>query len=139
MMGTNLASDLTSVDPGLRLVDASGLAGAIANGQGFTTKGGITASATQTQVAGTKLTYGFNSVSTAGSGDAVTMPKAASGTMLVLVNHSGQSIAVFPFKGDKINAAATDASVSVADTTTSVFICNTTSTQWWGGAITNET
>ena len=138
-MGTNLASDLSNIDPGLRLADVSGIAGAIANGQGFTTKGGITASTTQTQAGGTKLTYGFNSVFSANSADAVTMPKAASGTMIVIVNHSGQSISLYPFKGDKINAAVTDAVVSVADTTTSIYICNTTSTQWWGGAITNET
>lgn len=138
-MGVNLPASLQNLDPGLRLGDIKGLADAIGTGGGFTSKGAITASTTQTQAAGTALGYGFNHVTVAASADAVKMPKAVPGTMLILVNTSGQSISLFPTSGDKINAAATDAAVSVANVTTSIYICNVSSTQWWGGAITNET
>src|SRR5690242_1291101 len=135
---STLPSDLVTLQGGLGLGDIQGLAQAIANGQGFFVNGGLTASTTQTQAGGTKLQYGLNSVASANASDAVTMPKGLPGSLLILANHSGQTIQLFPFKGDALNAAGADAAVTVATATTSVYVCVGTATQWWGGAITNE-
>src|SRR5674476_1165217 len=134
-----LPTALQTLIPGQRLADVSLLSSTLAGGGGNNVNGSLVASTTQTQAGGTKLTYGINSVLTANASDAVTMPKAASGTTLFLVNHSGQTIQLFPFKGDAINAAGTDAVVSVVTATTSIYTCSATTTQWWGGPITNET
>ena len=137
-MGNNLPSSMQNLDPGLRLVDAQAVSNLIGGVGGVFSNGSITASTTQTQLGGTKLVYGLNAVKNAAASDAVVMPKAVPGTLLVLVNHSGQTIQLFPFKGDNINAASTDAAVTVATATTSIYVCVSTATQWWGGAITNE-
>ena len=134
----NLPSSLQNVDPGLRLGDIRGLTDCVSKNQGVNSNGAITASTTQTQAGGTALNYGFNSVSSANASDAVTLPKAVKGTFLVLVNHSGQTIQLFPAVGDTINAALVNAAVTVATATTSLYVCNNSATQWWGGAITNE-
>ena len=137
-MANNLPSDLQNVLPGPQLGDVKGLSDCIRNGQGRYGTGGIVASTTQTQAGGTSLVYGGNSILTANASDAVTFPKAVAGTMLVIVNHSGQTITAFPFLGDSINAAGANASVTIATATTSVYFSIASSTQWWGGAITNE-
>ena len=137
-MTQNIASDLQSVDPGPRLADVRQISDGIARLSAINTYDGLTASTTQTQAGGLVLRHGISSVTSANASDAVTMPKATPGVLLILANSSGQSISLFPFKGDKINAAAIDASVSVANTTTSFYTCSV-ALQWWGGAITNET
>ena len=137
-MTQNIASDLQSVDPGPRLADVRQISDGIARLSAINTYDGLTASTTQTQAGGTVLRHGISSVTSANSADAVTMPKATPGVLLVLANSSGQSIGLFPFKGDKINAAAIDAVVTVATATTSIYVCSV-ALQWWGGAITNET
>ena len=133
---SNLPSSLQGVDPGIRMVDSS-LIGVAAGMSNINANPALTAGTTQTQAGGTKLFTGLNAVKTANGSDAVTMPSAGSGSFLVLANHSGQTILLYPAKGDAINAAGADASVSVATATTSVYMCSTTG-QWWGGAITNE-
>jgi hypothetical protein len=135
---STLPTSISTLLPGARLADVSSLAGSISGGMGNNVNGSLVASTTQTQAGGTKLAYGMNDVLTANASDAATMPKAVSGTMLLLVNHSGQTIQLFPAVGDNINAAAANAAVSVATATTSIYICSASSTQWWGGAITNE-
>jgi hypothetical protein len=135
---STLPSSIQTLLPGPRLADVSSLSGSVANGMGNNVNGALTASTTQTQAGGTLLTYGINSVLNANGSDAVTMPKAASGTILILVNHTGQTIQLFPAVGDTINAAAINAAVTVATATTSIYICSAGSAQWWGGAITNE-
>ena len=136
-MTQNIASDLQSVDPGLRLADVSQLSGAVAKLSAINTYDAITASTTQTQAGGTILRHGISSVTSANASDAVTLPKATPGVLLVLANSSGQSIQLFPSQGDKINAAAIDAAVTIATATTSIYVCSV-ALQWWGGAITNE-
>ena len=120
------------------LADAGNLADCIKRDYGRNTYDALTASSTQTQAAGTKLFHGLNIVATAGGSDAVTMPATSVlGSVVILVNHSGQTIQLFPASGGTINAAAGDAAVTVATATTSVYVCGVNK-QWWGGAITNE-
>lgn len=134
---TNLPSMLRNLDYGIRLGDSRAAASSIAQTKGVDTNDAVTASTTQTQAGGTKIYGGFTNVSSASSSDAITFPVALPGQWMVVVNSSGQTIQAFPAKGDKINAAAKDAAVTIATATTSVFIVTAT-LQWWGGAITNE-
>jgi len=120
------------------LADAGGISQCIDQRMGTGTQDAVTASTTQTQAGGTKITYGFTSVLTAAGNDAITFPKALPGAELVIVNSTGQTINAFPFLGDAINAAGANNSVSIANVTTSKYFC-TVSGQWWGGATTNET
>ena len=133
---SNLPSSLQGVDPGIRMIDSS-LIGVAAGMGNVNANPALTAGTTQTQAGGTKLFTGLNAVKTASGSDAVTMPSAASGSFLVLANHSGQTIQLFPAVGETINAASKDAAVTVATATTSVYMCSTAG-QWWGGPITNE-
>ena len=137
-MTQNIASDLQSVDPGPRLADVRQISDGIQRLAAINTYDAITASTTQTQAGGLALRHGISSVTSANASDAVTMPKATPGVLLILANPSGQTIQLFPFLGDKINAAAINAAVSVATATTSIYACSV-ALQWWGGAITNET
>ena len=120
------------------LGDVGNLADCIKRGYGLNTYDGVTASTTQTQTGGTSLFHGLNIVATANGSDAVTLPKnSVLGNFLILVNHSGQTIQLFPAVGGTINAASPNAAVTVANATTSLFVCGANN-QWWGGAITNE-
>ena len=138
-MTQTVPSDLQSLNTGGPfLADVGNVVECIKRGFGQNTYDALTASTTQTQAGGTALHHGINIVATASGSDAVTMPgTTVLGAILVLVNHTGQTIQLFPAKGGKINAANTDAAVTVGDTTTSIYICGVNN-QWWGGAITNE-
>ena len=138
-MTQTVPSDLQTLNVGGPFLGAVGdLADCVKRGYGMNTYDAITASTTQTQAAGTKLFHGLNIVASASSSDAVTLPQTTVfGNILVLVNHSGQTINLFPAKGGTINAASPDAAVSVATATTSIYVSGVNN-QWWGGAITNE-
>jgi hypothetical protein len=124
--------------PGFVMPDGNWLL-ALAGGQNQAVNPGLTASTTQTQAAGTDLAYGLNSVtSVANASDAMTIPPAKSGCVVVMANNGGNALSLFPASGDAINDAAADAAVSVTDNTLSVYACMTDGT-WFGGAITFET
>ena len=133
----NLPSQIQTLLQGPRLADVAALATTISNGGGMLSNNAITASTTQSQAGGTILSYGINRITVANSSDAVTLPKAAAGSSIVIINVTGQTVQVFPFKGDKINAAAVDAAVTIADATTSDYYC-AVGLIWNGGATTNE-
>jgi hypothetical protein len=108
--------------------------------QTLTTADALTANATQTQAAGTPITAsvaGFSTV--AAAGNAATLPPAVIGMEVAVVNeHATNAISVFPASngqggvagGDKINALAQNASISVAAATILIFYCMTTGV-WW--------
>lgn len=133
-----LVLNTPSILPGVRLADVGTVAGTISGGGGYSSQDAVTASTTQTQAGGTKIIAAFTNISSANSSDAITLPQSAPGMVVTFVNSSGQTINVFPFKGDTINAASKDAAVSAATATTSDYYC-TKAGQWWGGATTNET
>lgn len=91
----------------------------------------ITASATQTQIAGTPLTTPLNRVVTVASpGNAVTLPASKNGMVITVTDaHATNSIQVFPASGDSINALGANAAFSVAATKTVQFVCNSAG-QW---------
>jgi hypothetical protein len=103
-------------------------------------KDGLTASATQTQAAGTPITaatVGFSTVASAGN--AATLPPAIAGMEISVVNETtSTSMNVFPASagqggvsgGDRINALAQNAAIAVAGSTILIFYCMTTGT-WW--------
>ncbi len=66
---------------------------------------GITASTTQTQAGGTVLTSEVNEVSTvANNNDAVTMPDAAAGRKVTIINNGANTLLMFPKLGDDLGA-----------------------------------
>ena len=138
-MGLNLPLDLQSIDPGLRLGDVGELANAILYAGGMSTQNAITASTTQSQIGGTKIYFAINRVTSANGNDAITLGFTAdAGRSFVIINDSGQTITMYPKSGDKINDAAKDAAVSLADNTVSTYYSPLIGL-WFGGAVTLET
>ena len=138
-MGVNLPSDLQNLDPGLRLVDAKGLADGLSNADYRSTQDAITASTTQTQVGGTVLRTTISRITVANANDAVTLNFAASpGRSFYIINDSGNIVTLFPKLGDKLCDAAINAGVTIADNTLSTYTCPLLGL-WFGGATTFET
>lgn len=83
----------------------------------------ITASATQTQAAGTPIVTVSNRIVTvAAAGNAVTLPIAAGGMSIVVANsHALNAVNVFPGVGDAINAGAANAAFSLPAGKTATF------------------
>src|SRR5450755_4268452 len=114
-----VVQNLPSILPGVRLADVGTVSAALSGGGGYSSQDAVTASTTQTQAGGTKIVAAFTNVSSANSSDAITLPQSAAGMAITIVNSSGQTIGIFPFKGDTINAASKDAAVTAATATTS--------------------
>jgi len=68
-----------------------------------------TASTTQTQAGGTKITSGSAAVTTANANDAVTLPKGYAGLQIFIANLSADALGVFPAAGDTVFPSAADA------------------------------
>lgn len=126
------------VDKGQRLGDIRSLATAINASSGLLTQNAVTASAVETQAAGTPIKAALSRVTTAGATDAVTLAiKATAGASFVIINDSGQTVTLFPKVGDKLNDALQDAAVTIADNTISEYFCPVDGL-WFGGATTLE-
>ena len=138
-MTQTVAKDLQNLNVNtVGLYDGGNIVDCIKRGYGLNTYDALTASTTQTQAGGTALHHGLNIVATAAASDAVTMPtNSVLGNILIIVNHTGQTIQLFPAVGGTINAASKNAAVTIATATTSVYVFGVNA-QWWGGAITNE-
>ena len=81
----------------------------------------ITADVSSVQ-GGSALTRSINEIAVcANAGDAVTLPTAAAGKVIIITNHGAQAADVFPATDDAINEGAADAAVSIAVNET--FIC----------------
>lgn len=82
---------------------------------------GITASVTQTQ--GKQiLTHDINEISVcATTSDVVTLPDAIPGLSVTVINNGLQTLQVFPFSGDYIDAGAVNASTTLATTKSAIF------------------
>lgn len=65
----------------------------------------------------------------ANAGDAVTLPAASAGLMVIVVNNGAESADVFPASGDKIDGGSTNAAYSLASATNTIFICQD-ATDW---------
>ena len=65
----------------------------------------------------------------ANAGDAVTLPAASAGLMVIVVNNGAESADVFPASGDKIDGGSTNAAYALASATNTIFICQD-ATDW---------
>jgi hypothetical protein len=66
----------------------------------------------------------FNRVTTvASAADSVMLPVAIAGSLVFVKNTSANALAIFPSKGDLINAAAVDAVYSLATVKSAIFFC----------------
>jgi len=81
----------------------------------------VTASVTQTQ--GQQALVGELVVVTtvANANDVVTLPAASIGAKIKVINQGANTLQVFPASGDDIDGGATDASVTIAPSTSSTF------------------
>jgi hypothetical protein len=78
---------------------------------------GITASTTQTQGQGA-LTTDINEISVcANANDTVTMPAAAAGLHIKIINNGAQTLQIFPASGDQFSGSSVNASVTLATAT----------------------
>lgn len=135
----NLPSSLLNLDPGPRLVDGKGLSDAISGSGGRSSQNAITASTTQTQVGGTVLLANISRITVANASDAVTLGFAAvPGAQFQIINDSGQTFQLFPKLGDKLNDAAVNAAITIADNTSSIYGCPVAG-NWFGGPVSLET
>lgn len=86
----------------------------------------ITALAGGGQSAATALTKNLNIVTTvATAADSVTLPAAAAGLRITIVNLGANALAIFPYTSDSINDVAVDNSVTQDPETTVTYNCYT--------------
>lgn len=83
---------------------------------------GITASTTQTQ-GQQPLVASFNVVATVGNAnDVVTLPSAAAGNVVCVMNNGANTLQVFPASGDAIGTGSVDASTTQTTKTMKMYI-----------------
>jgi hypothetical protein len=82
-----------------------------------------TASVTQTQAGGTKITTAAAEVTTANANDAVTLPKGGAGLEIFIANISANALGVFPAPGDIIFPSAADAVLAQAASKNAIYKC----------------
>ncbi len=81
----------------------------------------VTASTTQTQAGGTKITGAIAAVTTANANDAVTLPKGKAGMQIMISNLSANTLGVFPAVGDIIFPSAADAVLAQTASRTAIY------------------
>ena len=89
------------------------------------------------QTANTGSVQGNNPITTefyeisvcANAGDAVTLPTAKAGQLVIIVNNGANSADVFPASGDKIDGGSTNAAFALAAGANALFICQD-ATDW---------
>ena len=76
------------------------------------------------------ITTEFYEIATcANAGDAVTLPTAKAGQLVIIVNNGANSADVFPASGDKIDGGSTNAAFALAAGANALFICQD-ATDW---------
>jgi len=95
-----------------------------------TVETGITASTTQSQ-GQQPLTKEINHVATvANANDVVTLPAAAAGKVVTVLNQGANTLQIFPASGDDIDDGSTDASTTLATLKHAVFFA-VDATSWY--------
>lgn len=82
-----------------------------------------TASVTQTQAGGTKITSASVAVTTANANDAVTLPKGGCGLEIFIANLSANALGVFPAPGDTIFPSVADAVLAQTASKNAIYKC----------------
>jgi hypothetical protein len=83
----------------------------------------VTASTTQTQAGGTKITSASAAVTTANANDAVTLPKGYAGLEVFVANLSAAALGVFPAVGDTIFPSAANAVLAQTLSSNAIYKC----------------
>lgn len=137
-------SNPTPFEPGTRMIDASLLNTLLANSIGSTADG-LTATPVGTQVNAVSAAQAINRVTTVASAtDAVGLPPAVAGAVIVLINDGANAMQVFGRAGDTINDVATATGVPQGAGTTVAYYCSTGG-KWYAqggtssGTVTNLT
>ena len=87
---------------------------------------GITASVPQTQLQGLIIS-GINEVAVcANDNDAITLPTAVAGYSVTVINNGANTLQIFPYTDDSIDAGAADASTTLAAGKTQVYVAKST-------------
>ena len=95
----------------------------ILNDPTFDVSVGVTAHTGSSQGDGA-ITSFFVEIATVGSsGDAVTLPTAAAGKLVMIANNGANSADVFPASGDKIDGGSANAAVALAAGDNRIYIC----------------
>ena len=118
-----VTNPITTYLPGYRLIDGSQLDGNLQVGGA---QSGITAVVGGTIVTAFQIGYQYTEVdvATATGTDAVKLPAAIPGTELTIVNKSGQTINVFPYKAtDTINGGGAGAAITQVNNTVASYFC----------------
>lgn len=117
-------AQLTLPASGIRLSDVFQLAKAYVFGTGYSSTSGIVAHAGGGQTSAVPLKSYINQISTCVSaGDSVMLPKAVTGSNLIVVNAGAQNLGVYPDLGDAANGGSVNASVTVNAGSTAIFFC----------------
>lgn len=87
----------------------------------LTSSQAVTASVTQTQAGGTKITSAAAVVTTGNANDAVTLPKGQIGMQVMLANISANALGVFPAVGDTIFPSAANAVLAQTASTNAIY------------------
>lgn len=82
-----------------------------------------TASTTQTQAGGTKITSASAAITTANANDAVTLPKGYPGAQIFIANLSANALGVFPAVGDTIFPSVADAVLAQSASKNAIYKC----------------
>ena len=112
--------------------ETEGLAGGF-GGPGLqtqSTQDSLTAKAGGAQLSGPTINRMLNRVTTvATAGDAITLPASARGLSITVVNAGANSMNVFPFTGDAVNALGANTAFALAAGKTATFYCTAVG-QW---------
>lgn len=139
-MPSNLPFDLQGQIVNNKTIgDIQGIAQGISECAFVETQNNVVASTVQTLLGGTDVNRACIRITSANANDAISINfTALAGRAFVIINDSGQTITLFPLLGDKINDAAINASVDIANNTMSEYFCPVLGL-WFGGATTLET
>ena len=95
----------------------------VLNDPTFDVSVGVTAATGSSQGDG-PITSTFVEIATVGTtGDAVTLPTAAAGKLVIIANNGANAADVFPASGDKIDGGSTNAALSLAAGANRLHIC----------------
>ena len=83
----------------------------------------LTASTTQTQAGGTKITAASAAVTTTNANDAVTLPKGYAGLEVFIANLSAQTLGVFPAVGDTCFPSAANDVITQTASKNAIYKC----------------
>lgn len=93
------------------------------NDPAFDVSVGNTANSNSSQGDNPITSFFYEIATCATAGDAVTLPSASAGLMVIIANNGAESADVFPASGDSIDGASVNVASSLASGTNTVFIC----------------